>query len=76
VFSTKFCHLGDLAPKMRAHLTKMFLKTTIFHEAIIDFLYVYKILSACCQDIFADECGYTRTVCYEGTSIFINTKLR
>jgi hypothetical protein len=60
VFSTKFCHLGDLALKICTRLTKMFLKTTVFHEAIIDFLYVYKILSVCCQDIFADECGYKR----------------
>jgi len=37
---------------------KVFLKITIYHEAIIDFLYVYKILSVYCQDIFANECGY------------------
>ena len=75
VFSTKFCHLGDLVAEICARLTKIFLKTTIFREAIIVFLYVYKILSVCCQDIFADECRYKRTVCYEGTSIFVNTIL-
>jgi len=58
VFGTEFCHLGDLAPEICARPTKMFLKTTVFHEVIIDFLYLYKILSVCYQDIFADECGY------------------
>jgi len=32
--------MGDLAAKICAHLTKLFLKATIFHEVIIDFLYV------------------------------------
>ena len=72
MLSTKFCHLGDLASEICACLTKVFLKTTIFHQMIIEFLYVYKILSVCCQDIFADECGYKRTVCFEGPGIFIN----
>jgi hypothetical protein len=65
MFRTKFCHLGDLALQICACLTKMFLKTTKFHEAIIDFLYVCKILSVCCQDIFANECGYKKQVCYQ-----------
>ena len=33
-------------------------------------------MSVCCQDTFANECGYKRTVCYAGTSIFIDTILR